>query len=153
MDQADILGSRVCVFSIIRTIQVLSVSGTHFTWNYINLAVWSILETGIGIICPCLVTLRPILRFIFRKFHDPSSAQNYKLTGNAAHTNVPEFDISDPYKRMKYPSCDDEVRIIYHNTRRLETHKLEPDLPLTGILITRDSNVESRYYSFDDSCP
>ena len=135
---------RVCIFSIIRAIEVISVSQTDVTWNYTTLNIWSLLEMSIGIICPCLVTLRPILSFIFGQSYHKLSNQKSAKTSNTNFTDMTDNVASGPFHRMKQSSDDDEARLAYHNIIAPDSNGQDHDIPLTGIRVIKDINVESR---------
>ena len=60
--------------------------GPDFTWNYTNPIVWSDLETSIAVVCACLPTLRPVVKFGFnvlgsirQKSHSNDSESAHEL--------------------------------------------------------------------------
>ena len=129
--------SRVCIISIIRMIKASSVSETDITWNFVPLTIWSMLEMSIGIICPCLVTLRPILRSIFGK--------TYHNRGSTVPRNVAENTAPGPFQRMPQSLHDYEARLAYHTTFDRESiRRSESNIPLAGIRVVKDVNIENR---------
>jgi len=102
-----ILGGMVCIFSIVRLFITLSTAQTDITWNYVPLAEWSAAETSMGIICPCLITLRPLLR-LFGKSYD-STHHMTATTATATGGCAPDDGGSrGPFIRMNH-SVTDEV--------------------------------------------
>lgn len=101
------LGATVCIFSIVRLFKVISTAQTDITWNYVPLAEWSVAESSIGIICPCLITLRPLLR-IFGKSYDSTHQMTATTgTGTRGCASV-DGGSRGPFIRMNY-SVTDEV--------------------------------------------
>ncbi|KAH7311910.1 hypothetical protein BKA65DRAFT_157462 [Rhexocercosporidium sp. MPI-PUGE-AT-0058] len=60
------LGSFACVTSIIRIKFVTSYGNTiDETWNYVDVVIWSSIETYTAVICACLMCIRPLItRFV-----------------------------------------------------------------------------------------
>ena len=137
--------TRVCVFSIIRLTKIISTSQTDIIWNYTALIIWSTLELAIGIICPCLVTLRPILRFVFGKFYDRSHDQINTITGGPTLSHASKNSLFGPYHRIDKFVDNDEARLAYHSTRRQESQRSESDMiPMVGIRVVKGVNVENK---------
>lgn len=55
-----LLGSFVVVVSIVRATYLSSFSPIDGQWNDANTALWSVVETGMGIVAACLPVLRPV---------------------------------------------------------------------------------------------
>ncbi|KAG4441856.1 hypothetical protein IFR05_002657 [Cadophora sp. M221] len=56
------LGSFACVTSIIRIKFVTSYGNTiDETWNYVDVVIWSSIETYTAVICACLMCIRPLI--------------------------------------------------------------------------------------------
>ena len=49
------------VASIIRLVEIVSMSQTDITWSYYGVAIWSVIEVNVAVISTCLPTLRPLL--------------------------------------------------------------------------------------------
>ena len=54
--------TRVCVASTLRCIAIKRLGLTNISYAEIPHFTWVWIEVGVGIICPCLITLRPLLR-------------------------------------------------------------------------------------------
>ncbi|CAG9989602.1 unnamed protein product [Clonostachys byssicola] len=59
-----LLGLFVCIVSIIRLTEVMSIStsDTNITYNLKNFMLWSIVEINIGLVCSCLPSLRRLAK-------------------------------------------------------------------------------------------
>lgn len=57
------LGGCVCVFGIIRSIEVGTASPKDQSWATVSGCIWSCVEPCVGIISACLPTMRPLLPF------------------------------------------------------------------------------------------
>ncbi|KAK0105449.1 hypothetical protein ONS95_004184 [Cadophora gregata] len=56
------LGSFACITSIIRIKYVTSYGNTiDETWNYVDVVIWSSIETFTAVICACLMCIRPLI--------------------------------------------------------------------------------------------
>ncbi|KAG4422199.1 hypothetical protein IFR04_004705 [Cadophora malorum] len=56
------LGSFACVTSIVRIKYVTSYGNTiDETWNYVDVVIWSSIETYTAVICACLMCIRPLI--------------------------------------------------------------------------------------------
>ncbi|EWZ28632.1 uncharacterized protein FOBCDRAFT_227717 [Fusarium oxysporum Fo47] len=79
-----LLGTFVTVVSVIRLqTLVLFAKSSNPTWDYWNVAVWSVIEIHVGMICTCLPTLRLILvRLFTRTFGSVDSVEYKHQTGN-----------------------------------------------------------------------
>jgi hypothetical protein len=66
------------VASLVRFPYINHFSGpkVNFFSGAANIAIWSCLELGIGIICACLITLRPLLRRMKARYSDLSENEN-----------------------------------------------------------------------------
>ncbi|KAL8659359.1 MAG: hypothetical protein Q9226_000479 [Calogaya cf. arnoldii] len=90
-----LLGSFVCVASIVRFYYLEQISRNDPTWGNVNSGIWTTVESSIGIISACLPIMAPILRtkvvavatsvFCFKKssqtsntFTNPSAANVHK---------------------------------------------------------------------------
>ncbi|KAH6971295.1 hypothetical protein EDB80DRAFT_232663 [Ilyonectria destructans] len=79
-----LLGTFVTVVSIIRLQSlILFAKSSNPTWDYWNVAFWSVIEIHVGMICTCLPTLRLILcRLFTRTFGAADSVEYKRQTGN-----------------------------------------------------------------------
>lgn len=59
--------SSVCIVSVLRIIAFNLSNQGDPTYTTVDTATWSSVEQSVGIICTCLPTLRPLLRFIRRR--------------------------------------------------------------------------------------
>ncbi|PWY82709.1 integral membrane protein Pth11-like protein [Aspergillus eucalypticola CBS 122712] len=63
-----LLGSFVCVASLIRIYYMTFLSrSVDITWIMGNVFIWSSVEPCIGIVCACLPTLQPLLRYTIQR--------------------------------------------------------------------------------------
>ncbi|KAL2062454.1 hypothetical protein VTL71DRAFT_6720 [Oculimacula yallundae] len=72
------LGSFACVTSIIRIKYVTSYGNTiDETWNYVDVIIWSSIETFTAVICACLMCIRPLIKkYIPSAFPSTSNHSN-----------------------------------------------------------------------------
>ncbi|KAH6700010.1 hypothetical protein BKA61DRAFT_706227, partial [Leptodontidium sp. MPI-SDFR-AT-0119] len=72
------LGSFACVISIIRVKFVTSYGNTvDKTWNYVDVMIWSSIETYTAVICACLMCIRPlIMKYIPGAFSAMANSRN-----------------------------------------------------------------------------
>ncbi|KAL7961750.1 hypothetical protein V8C34DRAFT_272282 [Trichoderma compactum] len=66
-----LVGLFVTIISIVRLHFLLqgNLTSPDITWNFVDIALWSVLEGNVAIICACLTFLRPVLsRFTFGIF-------------------------------------------------------------------------------------
>jgi len=101
--------------------------GADVTWNYTNVAIWTLPECAVAIILACLSSLRPILRL---------------LTGHAVHTrsNNPISKPASGTTPIHLPNGDAGQHTLEHgenhrkNSKNDENkpQKLLPDRPHTG---------------------
>jgi len=61
-----LMGSLVCVGSIVRTVYSSQVSLTDASWDNTKPAMWSAVEINLAIVSACLPTLRPLTVYLFR---------------------------------------------------------------------------------------
>ncbi|MCJ1372623.1 hypothetical protein MMC20_003848 [Loxospora ochrophaea] len=60
-----LLGGFVVVVSSLRLVRVLQIQESlDYTWSFSSIAEWSAVETGVGTICACLPSLRPLLTLV-----------------------------------------------------------------------------------------
>ncbi|KAL8749864.1 MAG: hypothetical protein Q9184_006635 [Pyrenodesmia sp. 2 TL-2023] len=57
-----LLGSFVCVASVVRFVHLESVSRSDPTWSNVDSINWTAVEASVGIICACLPIMAPFLR-------------------------------------------------------------------------------------------
>ncbi|MCJ1263338.1 hypothetical protein MMC22_003208 [Lobaria immixta] len=69
-----LLGSFVCVAGILRVALIYNGDGISAPISQYRIVVWSTVELGVGILCACLPTYRPLLRQISALY---SSARDY----------------------------------------------------------------------------
>ncbi|KAL8952372.1 MAG: hypothetical protein Q9222_001708 [Ikaeria aurantiellina] len=60
-----LLGSFVCIASIIRAHYLHRVVSPDPQWTAVDAGFWSVIEPGVGIVCACLPLMGPILRRMF----------------------------------------------------------------------------------------
>ncbi|CZS98261.1 uncharacterized protein RCO7_08933 [Rhynchosporium graminicola] len=79
------LGSFACVTSIIR-IKFVSSYGTtiDYTWYYVDVVIWSSIETFTAVICACLMCIRPLISRYFPSAFPSTGNNSSKSWGQKA---------------------------------------------------------------------
>lgn len=83
--------SSTCIISIIRIFSLSKrTQSKDIFWTSVATACWSIVELHCGIICSCLATLRPLLRFVFPHLMGVTrdNALSYELQGQHSVKNA-----------------------------------------------------------------
>jgi hypothetical protein len=69
-----------CITSILRLHSVYKVSKSKdVTWDNVGAATWSSIELNVGIICACLVTLKPVLGAVFPRLVYSNTSRHYSV--------------------------------------------------------------------------
>ena len=111
--EADVLRS-VCVTSIMR---IISYSPDHLkdnTYWGVGSMTWSGVEQGIGIVCACLPTLRPLLSYIYPKGMKSSKAQGGSSIdmNNFRRSGIAHSELSAPGKSAWEPATYDSESTV-----------------------------------------
>ena len=103
---------------------------------------------AVGIICPCLITLRPIIRKILRQpLHTSGHDQSTRPVGT---DNAGIFAQQPPgaFHRLGHSLDHDRVdstELAYHTVISREPRQPRPDeVSLAGIRVIKDINVEHK---------
>lgn len=77
-----------CVAGILRCYAVVIMTENEdITWNFGRGFIWSSIEPSLGIVCACLPTLRPLVRYVFPSgFGSSQKASKYK-NSDLVHTS------------------------------------------------------------------
>jgi hypothetical protein len=83
-----IFGSFACFVTIIRLTKVITVDLEDPTWGTVDLMIWTGMEVYSAVICCCLPTLRPLIKFVWKKFGftNLSSIRNTDASRSASNT-------------------------------------------------------------------
>ncbi|CAG8037110.1 unnamed protein product [Penicillium salamii] len=155
-----LLGGFVCVASIVRIHYLTFLNGTEdVTWTLSEVAVWSVVEPAIGIICACLPYLQPLIRSTIRKIHSQRSRTGRisssipKLNASQRHTTSKRSDQHEAWhgqaqqghSRSKplFISDDDCMRLTALSTRvemedSNDRESLEGNLDPMSIRVKKD---------------
>lgn len=126
--------SSVCVASIVRIHYLTFLNGTEdVTWTLSEVAVWSVVEPAIGIICACLPYLQPLIRSTIRKIYSQRSRTGRisssipKLNASQRHTTSKRSDRHEAWhgqtqqghlrSKPLFISDDDCMRLTALSTR------------------------------------
>ena len=65
----------VCVISIVRLVAVLQTNYTSpdVSWNMSESILWPFVEQTMAVVCACLPSLKPLIRFLARKPRSPNN--------------------------------------------------------------------------------
>ena len=111
--KSDVLRS-VCVTSIMR---IISYAPNHLkdnTYWGVGSMTWSGVEQGIGIVCACLPTLRPLLSYIYPKGMKSSTAQGGSSIdmNNFRRSGIVNSELSAPGKSAWEPAAYDSESTV-----------------------------------------
>ncbi|KAI1069173.1 hypothetical protein LB507_008707 [Fusarium sp. FIESC RH6] len=73
-----IFGSFACFVTIIRLTKVITVDLQDPTWGTVDLMIWTGMEVYSAVICCCLPTMRPLIKFVWKK----CGLKNLSSSGN-----------------------------------------------------------------------
>ncbi|KAF9892551.1 hypothetical protein FE257_001660 [Aspergillus nanangensis] len=77
------LGGLVCIFGILRVVELIHYQTDNLTASGAFEVTWAVLEINLGIVCACLVLMRPLLRiwkdFIQRHLRRDSTSSTRKI--------------------------------------------------------------------------
>ncbi|KAJ4322399.1 hypothetical protein N0V84_004870 [Fusarium piperis] len=62
-----VFGSFACFVTIIRLTKVITVDLSDPTWGTVDLMIWTGMEVYSAVICCCLPTMRPLIKFVWKK--------------------------------------------------------------------------------------
>ncbi len=88
----DALGS-VCIASILRVLAFNADQIADGTYSTVGTVTWSSVEQGLGIVCACLPTLRPLFDRIFPSFRTATNTSSSHALGDP-HNGKSEFQKS-----------------------------------------------------------
>jgi hypothetical protein len=115
-----VFGSFACFITIIRLTKVITVDLTDPTWGTVDLMIWTGLEVYSAVICCCLPTLRPLIRFVWNKLglkqlSSTGNSDPSKPTSNGAGTwRNKSRQTSRHLTDRVLPSNADEVELTKH---------------------------------------
>jgi hypothetical protein len=76
----ELIQYSTCVTSILRLPSLYKISkSTDLTYDNIGIASWSSIELNTGIICACLVTLKPVLGLVFTRLDYSKNSRHYSI--------------------------------------------------------------------------
>ncbi|KAL1966347.1 hypothetical protein VTN77DRAFT_4489 [Rasamsonia byssochlamydoides] len=144
-----LLGSFVCVASIVRIVTLDRISSTDPTWTMAPVFVWSCVEPFIGIVCACLPTYGPFIR---RWRSKSSNSKNSRGINNNSSTSSSglRFSKKTAHRRTTdYTSLGDEVQLTNEisvtgpasSSMRTKGSDEELGYPMTSIMVREDVNV------------
>ncbi|RYC78901.1 hypothetical protein BFJ63_vAg18222 [Fusarium oxysporum f. sp. narcissi] len=73
-----VFGSFACFVTIIRLTKVITVDLSDPTWGTVDLMIWTGMEVYSAVICCCLPTMRPLIKFVWKK----CGLKNLSSSGN-----------------------------------------------------------------------
>ncbi|KAE9363383.1 hypothetical protein N431DRAFT_450160 [Stipitochalara longipes BDJ] len=118
------MGSLVCIGSVVRTIYASEASLTDESWDDTKPALWSMIETNLAIVSACLPTYRPLGRVLFgiksnsngTSSHKNSRSKSIPLSGIKSTSTVkqtygPNFGKTNPKHQFVELSSGVEIEI------------------------------------------
>ncbi|MCJ1307713.1 hypothetical protein MMC25_001361 [Agyrium rufum] len=104
-----LVGTFLIVASVFRLSQLIKyLSALDFSWDLVNIGIWTVVEVHMGIVCACLGSMRPLIRFLLHgtftaptrpsnKRSQPSKASNIRprpgsYSSQAGFTQLPDKD-------------------------------------------------------------
>lgn len=85
----DIITS-VCIASVLRVLAFNADQIADGTFSTVGTVTWSSVEQGLGIVCACLPTLRPLFDRVFPSFRNATNTSSSHALGNS-HNAQNEF--------------------------------------------------------------
>ncbi|KAL8868652.1 MAG: hypothetical protein Q9174_004847 [Haloplaca sp. 1 TL-2023] len=74
-----LLSAIATIMSILRLVAVVSFVFVDPTWNLVPVAIWSTIESTVGVVCCCLPVLAPVVQWTFEKVKGlPAKAKAWK---------------------------------------------------------------------------
>lgn len=109
--KADPLHS-VCVASVMRIIAYKPNQLADNTYSGVESMTWSIVEQGIGIVCACLPTLRPLLSCMYpRGSKNAKSKESSGLGMDNFRSGTMHSEVTTPGKSAWKPAYDSESTV------------------------------------------
>lgn len=84
------LGAFVCIASVLRVLAFNADQIADGTFSTVGTVTWSSVEQGLGIVCACLPTLRPLFDRVFPSFRNATNTSSSHALGNS-HNAQNEF--------------------------------------------------------------
>ncbi|KAF2196869.1 hypothetical protein GQ43DRAFT_234899 [Delitschia confertaspora ATCC 74209] len=153
------LAALGCICSFIRFRYVDGLTQIQdFFWNATNIAIWSTIEPGAGIIAGCLATLRPCLRLFLIKARP---LQEYVANSTrflwrpfwlATRPSAPRSNIRDCSDRHSLPHIDTSTTVHVEEERMSEKSSEKTRKAGTSDCISSQSGTETQWLSRQGSC-
>ncbi|KAG4025539.1 hypothetical protein MFRU_055g00120 [Monilinia fructicola] len=85
-----VVGSFVCIVSLVRLIIISHLNLTDITWGLVDLDVWTCVESFSAVLCACLPSLKPIFNLMTGKPANQASRSTGKgvYTGSQSNKNT-----------------------------------------------------------------
>jgi len=82
----ELIQYSTCITSILRLPSLYQISkSTDLTYDNTTIATWTSIELNTGIICACLVTLKPVLSLIFPQLDYSKNSRHYSIELSPHH--------------------------------------------------------------------
>ncbi|OQE29505.1 hypothetical protein PENSTE_c002G02241 [Penicillium steckii] len=123
-----LLGSFVCVVSVLRIVSFDFTTLEDVTYVSVNPSTWSSIEQSVGVICACLPTLRPLVRTLYGSSNDTSERGSGSTHNSSQRSSFPlRSSCADEENSpgMEVPSCPQEGR--KSEPQDSDHHRLPPD--------------------------
>lgn len=91
-------------FSIIRLVEITSLSESDVTWNYLPPIIWSSVEICVGMFCACLPVMAPLVPIFLRGRSGPKESHD----SSSFHYPNPRKVTSD-FARQKFNRLKDDT--------------------------------------------
>lgn len=136
-----LLGGFVCVASIVRIYYMTFLANSvDITWIMGDVFIWSSVEPCIGILCACLPTLKPLLRYAMNHISSSNGSKNTDSSNTVSGKGSSRREGMG--RRRKMPLDWDEAQLTTHAVQIQMQDTKKHDTDDDGITIEREFRME-----------
>ncbi|KAL9577384.1 MAG: hypothetical protein Q9212_006394 [Teloschistes hypoglaucus] len=142
-----LVGTFTSVISVIRTWENASIALDDPTWDYTPVQMWSALEGWVSVICACLPSLAPLMRYTcggqrFGK-HRGTPNQIYNHGHDANPKKINRRKDESTFSKLEEDQAQLFDQVESRSAMASAGHEQRGPIPLHDIRITSDINVRS----------
>ncbi|KAJ5984730.1 hypothetical protein N7481_006829 [Penicillium waksmanii] len=139
-----LLGGFVCVASLVRIYYMAFLGhSVDITWIMGDVFIWSSVEPSIGILCACLPTLKPLLRYTVEHFSSFSTGrQNESSQNNPRNSSSKRESVA---RKPQTPLDWDEAQLTTHAFQIQMEDMKRSESDEEGITIERDFRIAEEH--------
>lgn len=131
----------VCVASIVRIYYMTFLANSvDITWIMGDVFIWSSVEPCIGILCACLPTLKPLLRYAMNHISSSNGSKNTDSSNTVSGKGSSRREGMG--RRRKMPLDWDEAQLTTHAVQIQMQDTKKHDTDDDGITIEREFRME-----------